>query len=149
TPTLQPSGSYAVVDISKDDGTLNVRSAAGATNPLTGSLAYNATGIGKLGSPVTVSSAEWWQVQKASVTGWVNAFYLTEYVPSATFCADAKVTTLLTNLGTALKNADGTALAALVSPKHGADIRLVKNNTPVNYTQATAASIFASTTVQD
>ncbi|MGC1375522.1 MAG: NBR1-Ig-like domain-containing protein [Anaerolineales bacterium] len=149
TATLQPSGSYAVVGITKTDGTLNVRSAAGASNPLVGSLAYNATDIGKLGSPGMVGSAEWWQVRKAGVTGWVNAFYLTEYLPPAAFCSDAKVTTLLTNLGTALKNADGAALAALVSPKHGVDIRLATNNTPVNYTQTTVASVFTSTTAQN
>jgi hypothetical protein len=153
TPTVtampQPLGSYAVVDIPKSDGTLNVRSAAGASSPLVGSLAYNATDIGKIGSSTMVGSSEWWQVQKAGVTGWVNAFYLTEYLPPAAFCSDAKVTTLLTNLGTALKNADGTALAALVSPKHGVDVRLVSNNAPVNYTPATVASVFTNATVQN
>ena len=148
TATLQPSGSYAVVEIKKSDGTLNVRSAAGASNPLVDSLAYNATDIGKLTASMA-GSDEWWQVKKASVTGWVNAFYLTEYLPSSAFCSDAKVTTLLTNLGTALKNADGTALAALVSPKHGVDIRLAPNNAPVNYNGATAASVFTSATVQN
>ena len=145
TETLQATGSYAVVNITQYDGSLNVRSGAGVNNPLAGSLAYTATDIGRLGSPVTIGTAEWWQIQKAGgATGWVNASYLTEYVPPATFCADAGVTKLLTDLGTALKNTDGAALAALVSPKHGVDIRLVSNNTPVNYTQATAASIFSS-----
>jgi hypothetical protein len=143
TETLQATGSYAVVNITQYDGSLNVRSGAGVNNPLAGSLAYTATDIARLGSPVTIGTAEWWQVQKTGgVTGWVNASYLTEYVPSAAFCADARVTTLLTDLGTALKNTDGAALAALVSPKHGVDIRLASNNKPVNYTQATAASIF-------
>jgi uncharacterized membrane protein len=150
TETLQPSGSYAVVNITQYDGSLNVRSGAGINNPLAGSLAYTATDIGRLGSPVTIGSAEWWQVQKTGgITGWVNASYLTEYVPSATFCADARVTALLTNLGTALKNTDGAALAALVSPKHGVDIRLASNNRPVNYTQATAVSIFTDSAVRN
>ncbi len=152
TETLPASGSYAVVNITQYDGSLNVRSGAGVSNPLTGSLAYTTIDIGRIGSPVTIGSSEWWQVRKTgqgAVTGWVNAFYITEYVPSTTFCSDTRVTALLTNLGAALKNVDGVALAALVSPKHGLDIRLVSNNAPVNYPQATASSIFTDTTTQN
>jgi hypothetical protein len=150
TETLQATGSYAVVNITQYEGTLNVRSRAGVNNPLAGSLAYTATDIGRIGSPIIVGAAEWWQVQKTGgVTGWVNAFYLTEYIPPVTFCADARVTTLLTKLGAAIKNTDGAALAALVSPKHGVDMRLVSNNNSINYTQVTAASIFTSTTLQN
>lgn len=150
TATYEMTGSYAVVNITKFDAALNVRTAPGITNPLAGSLAYTMTEIGKLGPPVIVGSAEWWQIRKTGgVTGWVNSAYLTEYIPSATFCVDAKVKTLLTDLGTALKNADGAALAALISPKHGLDIRLVANNTPVNYRKDDATSIFTSNAVQN
>ncbi len=150
TATYEATGSYAVVNITKFDTALNVRTAPGITNPLAGSLPYTMTDIGKLGPPATVGAAEWWQIRKeGGVTGWVNSAYLTEYIPSATFCADNRVKTLLTDLGTALKNKDGAALAKLVSPKHGLDIRLVANNTPVNYTAADAASIFTSTAVQN
>ena len=150
TATYETVGSYAVVNITKFDAALNVRTAAGITNPLAGMLAYTMTDIGKMGPPVIVGSAEWWQIRKVGgITGWVNSAYLTEYIPSATFCADARVKTLLTDLGTALKTADGAALAALVSPKHGLDIRLVANNTPVNYRKEDAISIFSSNAVQN
>ena len=150
TATYEATGSYSVVNITKFDAALNVRTAAGITNPLAGSLAYTMTDIGKLGPPVMVGTAEWWLVRKTGgVTGWVNSAYLTEYIPSTTFCADAKVKTLLTDLGSAVKNADGSALAALVSPKHGLDIRLVANNNPVNYPKADAAAIFGSNAVQN
>jgi len=150
TETLQATGSYAVVNITQYEATLNVRSRAGVGNPLVGSLAYTATDIGRVGAPVIVGSSEWWQIQEVGgITGWVNAFYLTEYVLSTTFCADARVGTLLTDLGTALKNVDGPALAILVSPRHGLDIRLASTNAPVNYSKDEAASIFTNTTAQN
>ncbi len=150
TATYEATGSYSVVNITKFDAALNVRTAPGITNPLSGSLAYTMTDINKLGPPSMVGTAEWWQIRKVGgVTGWVNAAYLTEYIPSATFCADNDVKTLLADLSTAIKTANGTALAALVSPKHGLDVRLVANNNPVNYDKANAASIFDSNAVQN
>lgn len=143
---------YGVVGVTPPDG-LNVRSGPDTANPTvvpSPGLAYNANNIIRTGASSTVSGVEWWEIQKpGGGTGWVNSLYLTEYVPSATFCADSKVATLLADLGNALKNSDGTRLAALVSPKHGVDIRLVTNNKPVNYTPTTAATIFASTTSQN
>lgn len=147
--TLGASGSYAVVNISESDATLNVREAAGTNNPLVGGLAYNAVNIGRIGAPVDLGASEWWQIQKDNVTGWVNATFLTEYLPSETFCADPQATALLTDLGTALKNSDGAALAALISPRHGLDVRLASGNAPINYSQAEAADLFTSITIQN
>lgn len=150
TVTYEPTGSYSVVNISKFEAALNVRTAAGINNPLSGTFPYTTTEIARLGPPEIVGSAEWWQVVKTGgVTGWVNASYLTEYVPSATFCSDSKVKTLLTDLGTAIKETNGAALTALVSPKHGLDFRLVSNNTPVNYPASDAATVFTSNAVQN
>jgi uncharacterized protein YraI len=142
------TNSYAVIGVSGTD-TLNVRSAAGANNPLVASLAYNAVNITRTGASSTVSGVEWWEIQKSGGgTGWVNAFYLTEYVPSTNFCADSKVTTLLTNVGNALRNSDGAAFAALVSPRHGVNIRLASYFAPttINFTKTSAAGIFTDTT---
>ncbi len=150
TATYEATGSYAVVNINKFDAALNVRTAPGVTNPLAGSLAYTLTDIGKLGPPEMVGSAEWWQIRKAGgVTGWVNSIYLTEYIPSEAFCADERVKTLLTDFGTAVKNADGAALTALVSPKHGLDVRLITTNNAVNYPKDDVGTIFTSSTVQN
>lgn len=138
------TGSYAVVGISAND-VLNIRSGAGVTNPVVSSFAYNANNVTRTGASSVVNSAEWWQVQQpGGGTGWVNSFYLTEYVPTGTFCADSRVSTLLTNLGTALKNSDGAAFAALVSPKHGVDMRLANGDNPVNFSQTGVNSIFSS-----
>lgn len=150
TVTLEASGSYAVVNITEEDATLNVRSGAGVTNPLVGSLAYRANNIGRVGSPVTVNSTEWWQIQKTDgLMGWVNASYLTEFIAPDAFCEDGGVTTLLTDLGTALKNNDGAALAVLVSPRHGVDVRLAPGNAPINYTRTEAADVFTSVAIQN
>ncbi len=138
---------YAVVNVTD---TLNVRSAAGTTNPIVAYLGYNANNIARTGASATVSSVEWWQIfNPGEGTGWVNAPNLTEYVTSANFCSDSKVNTLLTNLGNALKNSDGAAFAALVSPRHGVNIRLASFYAPttINFTKTQAASIFTDATL--
>lgn len=140
------TGSYAVTGVASNDG-LNVHSAANADSPVVASLAYNATDVLRVGSTATTGTDIWWEVQKpGGGMGWVNSIYLTEYVPELAFCRDARVTTLLKNLGSALKSSSGTSLAALVNTKRGLDIRLAKYDAPVNFSKAAVASIFSSTT---
>ncbi len=144
------TGSYAVMGVGAND-VLNMHSGAGVNYPVVDSIAFDANNVMRTGASTTVGSDIWWEVQKPSggSIGWVNAFYLTEYVSPALFCSDPRVTSLLTNLGNALQNSNGAAFAALINSKHGLDIRLAKNNPPVNFTKTVAASIFTSTTTYD
>ncbi|RPH57548.1 MAG: SH3 domain-containing protein [Chloroflexi bacterium] len=126
--------------------TLNVRSGPGVSYPIVAGLASNAHDVMRTGRATTVGSAIWWEVQKpGGGTGWSHSSYLTEYVAPSAFCANTSVNALLTSLGTAIKNADGAAFAALVNEKHGVDVRLVSRNKPVNFNKTAAAGIFTST----
>jgi hypothetical protein len=140
-----PSGPYAVTLMTVAD-TLNIRSAPGVDNPSVGSFPAAFTGIMRTGPSAWIDPSLWVEVQKPTGgSGWVNSNYLTEYVTPAAFCADAKITTLITDLGTALHNADGEMLAGLVSPTHGMDVRLWRPSEPVNFEPVFAQWVFIST----
>ena len=66
-------------------------------------------------------------------------------VPSATFCADGQVTTLIGNFKTALQTSNGELLASLVSPLHGMEARYFRDGRIVNYDVAHAKFLFEST----
>jgi len=55
---------------------LNVRQAAGTTNPLIGTLASNATGVAGTGRRVAVDGSEWREIKFNNGTGWVFGGYL-------------------------------------------------------------------------
>jgi hypothetical protein len=136
----------SVVFVSKND-VLNIRSAAGVTNPVVGIFGPDANNVFRTGLSATVGNDTWWEVNNPSGgTGWVNAYYLAEWIPPVTFCADVRVKTLLTNLGVAFKNSDGKTLANLASPKHGITFYLVHNNPPVTIPQNQVSTLFTSTT---
>jgi hypothetical protein len=65
------------------------------------------------------------------------------------FCADLESPRLISGLKTALQREDGEALASLVSPVHGTDVRLFRNGSIVNYDQEKAKFLFVSTSVVD
>jgi hypothetical protein len=144
------TGQYAVIGLGANDE-LAIRSGAGVNYPLVASMAFDTNNVTRTGASATVGSDTWWEVRKPAtdVTGWANALYLTEYVPPTNFCADARVTTLLTNLGNTLKNSNGAALAALVSPRHGVNIRLASFYAPntINFSKTSVAGIFTDTTL--
>ncbi len=66
-------------------------------------------------------------------------------VPPATFCADSGPTALIASLQSALQTSNGPALAALVSPASGMEVRRWRNGRVVNYDQAHAKFLFEST----
>lgn len=66
-------------------------------------------------------------------------------VPSASFCADGQVTTLIGNFKAALQASNGELLASLVSPVHGMEARYLRDGRVVNYDAAHAKFLFAST----
>jgi hypothetical protein len=144
-----PSGPYAVILIGADD-VLNVRTGAGAVNAISGSFTASATNVMRTGPSIMADGDLWVQVQNpGGGIGWVNDQYLTEYVPPATFCADVRINTLLTNLGNALKTSDGERLASLVSPAHGMTLWLWRYGTPIIFDREHARWVFDSTYIHN
>jgi len=150
TPLSQPPPSgapdeFAVIQVAEDD-VLNIRSGAGVENTVVGTLEPNATGITRTGRSSTVGEDLWVEIQNPNGgTGWVNADFLTEYVAPASFCADARVTTLLQNLEKAVNTTDGELFKSLVSPAHGLDVVYVRNGMVANYSPEEAGWVFQST----
>ncbi|KAF0106429.1 MAG: hypothetical protein FD146_2600 [Anaerolineaceae bacterium] len=136
------SGPYAVILVAPAD-VLNVRAGPGTGSAVTGSLPATATGVMRAGPSSTADGNLWVQIQSPS--GWVNSNYLTEYVAPAAFCADAKASALVTNLGNALKSSNGELLATLVSPAHGMTVHLWVHAAGITFDRAHARWMFDST----
>ena len=143
------SGPYAVIQVAAGDA-LNIRSAPGTGNPVLGSFAPTANNVMRLGPSSSVAGTLWVEVQSPNGgAGWVNAAYLTEYMPSASFCSDTRIGTLITNIGNALKTSNGGTLAALVSPAHGWTVSLWRNGNAVVFDREHAQWVFVSTYAHD
>jgi hypothetical protein len=143
------SGPYSVINIASTD-VLNIRSAAGASNQVVGTFAYNETRVYRTGPTAQADSAKWYEVVRPDGgKGWVNSSYLNEYVSSAAFCADSKVTTLLNDFKTAMTGSNGSLFSSLVSPVHGVNISYVANNPVINISRTLASNAFTSTTSYD
>jgi hypothetical protein len=143
------SGPMAVALVTPDT-LLNIRSGPGVENPIEDTFSYDTTMIGLTGEEATVDDSRWVEVcDESGILGWVNATYLTEYIPSDQFCNDARVTSLLDKAQNAFANSDAAAFASLVSPAHGVDVWLWNSGVPVNYDAAEASAAFASDFVED
>ncbi len=138
------SGPYAVILVASID-VLNIRSGPGADKSIIGSLAYNETGITRLGSWSQVDDSAWVEIQsQAGVRGWVNSQFLTEYVAPSNTC-DTKVLTLIGQFEQAITTSNGELLASLVSPVHGLDVWAYRSGNPVNFDAEHARWVFDST----
>ena len=142
-----PSGTpdeYAVILVAEED-VLNIRSGPGVENAVVGTLESTKTGITRTGRSSSVGEDLWVEIRvPGSETGWVNADFLTEYVNLATFCADARVKTLIENLASAVKAKNDDILATLIHSLHGLDARLWRYGTVANYTPEEASWVFES-----
>lgn len=142
-----PSGTsnlYAVINVFPDD-TLNIRSGPGVGNNIVGKLQPNQSGLMRTGKSSSVGEDTWVEIQNpGGGTGWVNADFLTQYVAPASFCADARVNTLIDNLESAVLAPNDDILASLIHSLHGLDIRLWRYGTVANYTQDEAAWVLES-----
>jgi hypothetical protein len=137
-------GPYAVVNIAPND-VLNVRSSPGSSQPVVGSIPYNAVSIMRTGPTANADGATWVEVQNPSGgLGWVNSFYLTEYVPQSDFCADSRVTALIDQLKGSVSQSNGDLLAGIVSPVHGMNVSLWAYASPTNFSAAAARNVFTS-----
>lgn len=140
-----PSGPYGVILVAPGD-VLNVHSGPGTGYAISGSFDAMATNVMRTGPSATADSDLWVQVQNpGGGSGWVNAKHLTEYMTPATFCADSRINTLLTNFGNALKTSSGETLASLVSPMHGMTVYLWRYGTAHTFKQNDARWVFDST----
>jgi hypothetical protein len=150
TPISQPTFSggtdtYAVVNVFEDD-VLNIRSGPGVENVVVGTLQPNQSGLTRTGRSSSVGEDTWVEIQNPDGgTGWVNADFLTEYVSPSTFCGDARVASLLSNLETAVNTTDGELFGSLVSPAHGLDVIYIREGMVANYTPEEASWVFQST----
>lgn len=139
------SGPYGVVSVLPGD-VLNIRAAPGADKAVVGAFPPTITNVMRTGPTTMVGDKLWLQVQNpGGGIGWVNAEYLTEYAPPSTFCGDARVQKLITNLKTALTTSNGDLLSTLVSPAHGVNVHLWRYGTVVNYDGEHAKWLFTST----
>lgn len=144
-----PSGPYGVILVAAGES-LNIRSAPGTGNPAIGSFDAAANNVIRTGPSSSVAGVLWVEVQNPSGgNGWVNAAYLTEYFPPASFCADTRANALVTNFGSALTTSNGVALASLVSPAHGWAVRLWHNGNAVVFDRSHAQWVFISTYAHD
>ena len=151
TPLSQPfsndtvSALYVVINVFPDD-MLNIRSGPGVENTVVGTLPYNQSGLTRTGKTSSVGEETWVEIQNPSGgIGWVNADFLTETVNPVTFCADARVATLILNLEKAVNTQDGELLRTLVSPAHGLDVLQSRYGNPANYSPEEAGWVFQST----
>ena len=148
TPLSQPtpggsSETYAVINVLGDD-LLNIRSGPGVENAVVGTLEPAKSGITRTGRSSSVGEDTWVEIRNLDRTGWVNADFLTEQVNPSTFCGDARVTTLIENLASAVKATNDDILASLIHARHGLDARLWRYGTVANYSLEEASWIFES-----
>jgi hypothetical protein len=143
-PPTAANPAYAVVLVEENDN-LNVRKEPGANGSIVDRLPFDATGILPTGKQSPVGDQRWVEIQHPDGgSGWVNALYLTEYIPRDIFCSDPRPTALLGELGEALRQKDGRQLARLVSPTHGLDITYFRSGNTANYTSDEARWVFES-----
>ncbi|MGB7875713.1 MAG: SH3 domain-containing protein [Anaerolineales bacterium] len=150
TPLSQPtpdgisSNQYAVINVLPDD-VLNIRSGPGVQNPVAGTLQHDQSGLTRTGKSSSVGEDTWVEIQNpGGGTGWVNADFLTEFVAPASFCADARVNTLIENLESAVLASNDDILASLIHSLHGLDVRLWRYGTVANYTLEEASWVLES-----
>ncbi|RPJ19384.1 MAG: hypothetical protein EHM33_30355 [Chloroflexi bacterium] len=146
-PPATLTGPYAVVRVALND-VLNIRSSAGASQPIVGSFPADAVNVMRTGPTANADNATWVEVQNpGGGTGWVNSFYLTEYVSREAFCADTRIPALIEQLKGSMNQSNGDMFASLVSPVHGVDVHLWAYHAPINFSVAAARTAFTSTEV--
>jgi hypothetical protein len=150
TPSVTPAvliGPYTVVNVAASD-VLNIRSGAGVSQPIIGFYPPDATDVMETGAKSTVDGAVWVEVRRGDgLTGWVNSYYLTEYVTHASFCADTRILPIIEQIKQSMNQSDGGMIAPWVSPIHWVNMHLWAYGPGINFTQATAANLYTNTTV--
>lgn len=149
TPPAALIGPYAVVNVNPSD-VLNIRSGAGVSHPIIGYYPPDAEDVMRTGPSQTVGGDVWVEIRRGDgLTGWVNSFYLTEYVTHTAFCADARVTALIEQVKQSMVQSNGSQLSTVVSPVHGVNMHLWAYGTGVHWSQSAAANIYTDTAVHN
>jgi photosystem II stability/assembly factor-like uncharacterized protein len=139
-------GPYAVVNVSPSD-VLNIRSGAGVSQAIIGYYPPDATDVMRTGTSANVDGAVWVEVRRGDgLTGWVNSYYLTEFVTHEAFCADGRIPPLIEQAKQSMIQSNGSLLGPIVSPVHGVNMHLWAYGPGINFTQSTAANIYADAT---
>ncbi len=150
TATSNNPTTFAVIFVESND-TLNVRSGPGVSFDIVGTLPPDTDDVQIIGTGQLVFGSTWVPVQQGSVSGWVNGRFLTQVVPSQTFCSETAVSQLLDQLKTAVANQDDAIFAQLIHPERGLRVRLLWHeaetrldsqhllNDPTSYSWGTAA----------
>jgi photosystem II stability/assembly factor-like uncharacterized protein len=154
TPTVTATpvaliGPYAVVNVSPSD-VLNIRSGAGVSQPIVGYYPPDASDVMRTGPTTNADGATWVEVRRHDgLTGWVNSYYLTEYVTHEAFCADSRILPLIEQARQSMGQSNGNLLNPLVSPVHGVNMHLWAYGPGINFTPATALNLYGDTTVHN
>jgi hypothetical protein len=122
TVDIDTEATYRIIHVDQND-ILNVRSGAGAGNPIVTTLAPGTTGVRIVGFGQTVDGSLWVPINVNQSSGWINSNFLTEDIPSDEFCNDPQTADLLDELKTAVQNRDSEALAAISKPERGLRFR--------------------------
>jgi hypothetical protein len=97
-----------------------VRQPAGISGAVVDTLPRDSRDVRLTGDSSSLGSSLWVEILRpAGGTGWVNFWNLTEDVAREEFCTDARVGRLAERFQQAVRLGDGSALAALISPKRG------------------------------
>ena len=128
---------YSVVWVRKEDG-LHVRKPAGISGSIVEDLPWNARQIYLTDNRSLLGSSLWVEILlNGDLTGWVNAWNLTEFVSKADFCQDQRVVDLLNRFQTFIQDPRDPMIQNLISPNHGLSIRHNWYNLDVNFTGET------------
>jgi len=154
TPTPAPNppsttliGPYAVVNVSGSD-VLNIRAGAGVSQAILGYYASDAKDVMRTGPSTSADGAVWVEIRRNDgLIGWVNSYYLTEYVTHEAFCADTRILPLIEQAKQSMTGSNGNLLGPIVSPVHGVNMHLWAYGPGINFSQATAANIYTNSTV--
>lgn len=143
------TGPYIVTGIPPNSA-LEIRSGAGLSYPIVGSLPASTNNIMRTPNTTAADGIFWVEVVNPNGgTGWVDFRKLTEYVTHDAFCGDARVPAMIEQLKNSMNQSNGDIFASLVSQKSGVNVHAWQLTTPANFSAASAMDIFTSTQVYD
>lgn len=142
-PTTQPNLLAAI--LLEENESLPVYADPSTESSVIESFPGQAVNIRPTGKTAVNGEENWIAIHTSTTeAGWIQARYVTEYVPEENFCADSRIPLLLDELQIAIQNQDPELFASLVSPTHGLDLRYYRHGRVANYNREEAAWAFKS-----